>query len=441
MKKILFLVDHKHRDFPAHCLIAYYLKKKGHRVYLRRLHEQDVGLIQPDILIENKLGRNPEYLKRINSWRRQKIKIVLIENEGINQFSESKRKVSFKPDYAFFWNKNHGHIIEENFKYEVIGSPRTDFLLNKFRPIFKKKDEIIKNLNLDSNLKTISIAMHNSYEDLSDKKLNQMAKTRSFIYNEKFTFFDLVEHQRRTREGLLNFVNDLIIKGLNYNVILKPHPNDDINFWRDFEKKNPQVKLMIGAPINDLFCVSDLHIGKSGCSTIPESYIYGLPNIEFKPLDKYSKFVVSKDHSNLALFNVSNFNEIELSINDIIQNQIPKKITDHRDQVMKNYISNYFHKIDGKRCLNYSERIDEILTQKEKLNLINIIKNFSFRIFYFMKDFVNKYTRILLSKYYVERLIDKRGRYDSRISLNDEYSYYQKFDNLKFDQHKKEQNI
>ena len=211
-KKILFLVDHKHRDFTAHCLIAYFLKKKGHSVFLRRLHEQDVGLIRPDALIENKLGRNLEYKKIILNWKRQNIKIILIENEGINQFSESQKKVSYKPEFAFFWNKNHGHIMNEHFDSEIIGSPRTDFLLKKFSSFFKNKSQIINDLNLNPKLKTISIAMHNSYEDLPKEKLEQMGKTRKFIYEEKFTFLDLVEHQRKTRESLLNFVEKIVKK-------------------------------------------------------------------------------------------------------------------------------------------------------------------------------------------------------------------------------------
>ena len=431
MKKVLFLVDHKHRDFPAHCLIGYYLKNMGHIVYIRRLHEQDVGLIQPDLLIENKLGRNPDYLKRINNWKKQKIKLVLIENEGINQFSNSKRKVSFKPDYAFFWNKNHGHIIKEEFSHEVIGSPRTDFLLKKFRPIFKSRDEITKNLNLNPNIKTITIAMHNSYEDLPKNKLKQMAKTRSFIYEEKFTFLDLVEHQKEARIGLLNFIND-IIKTKNLNIVVKPHPNDDISFWKDYEKKNSQVKLMIGAPINDLFCISDLHIGKSGCSTIPESYIYGLPNIEFKPQDEYTKTIVSKDHSNLALFNVNSVDELEYTIKDITEGKFPERVKNHRDQIMREYITNYFHKIDGKRCASYAKKINKILVQEEKLEFFTNFKKIFFRFLNFLKDFGNKHLRIVLKKYYVDTLIDKRGRYDSRINLNDEYNYYKTFDILKF---------
>ena len=101
-KKILFLVDHKHRDLIGNSLIAYYLKKKGYNVFVRRLHENEIGLIRPDVVVENKLGRNPIYLKRILRWKKQNIKIILIENEGINQWRESKKKVTYDPDLAIF---------------------------------------------------------------------------------------------------------------------------------------------------------------------------------------------------------------------------------------------------------------------------------------------------------------------------------------------------
>jgi len=189
---------------------------------------------------------------------------------------------------------------------------------------------------------------------------------------------------------------------------------------------------MIGAPINDLFCISDLHIGKSGCSTIPESYIYGLPNIEFKPQDEYTKTVVSKDHSNLALFNVNSVDELEYTIKDITEGKFPERVKNHRDQIMREYITNYFHKIDGKRCASYAKKINKILVQEEKLEFFTNFKKIFFRFLNFLKDFGNKHLRIVLKKYYVDTLIDKRGRYDSRINLNDEYNYYKTFDILKF---------
>ena len=83
---------------------------------------------------------------------------------------------------------------------------------------------------------------------------------------------------------------------------------------------------MYGAPINDLFCLSDLHVGKSGCSTIPESYIYGLPNIELNFDDKISMSVLSKDHVNLGLQNISKLKDLNYSVSDILEKKVSSEI-------------------------------------------------------------------------------------------------------------------
>ena len=52
-KKIIFLVDHKHRDFPSIALIGYFLEKKGHKVFFKRIHEPEVDIINPDVIKTN----------------------------------------------------------------------------------------------------------------------------------------------------------------------------------------------------------------------------------------------------------------------------------------------------------------------------------------------------------------------------------------------------
>lgn len=429
-EKILFLVDHKHRDLIGNCLISYYLKKKGYDVYLRRLHENEIGLIRPDVVIENKLGRNPKYLKRIKSWKNQNIKIILIENEGINQWDLEEKKVSFYPDLSIFWNKNHAHNLEKSNEQKILGSPRSDFLHKKFTTIFKSRKELEDLYKINTNLKNITVAFHNSYEDLDKKKLYEMSKTRLHIYKERFSFFDMVEHQKTARKKLIKFIEELLKKNEKFNLILKPHPNDDIKFWYKFKDQYPSVTLMYGAPINDLFCLSDLHVGKSGCSTIPESYIYGLPNIELNFDDHISTKVLSKNHVNLGLQNISEFKDLNYSLLDIMDKKIPSDIIINHKKKMQNYINAHFHLIDGNRCKEYAYQIDNFLIRNKELNNVPKLVSGFYVTLNFLSDFFVKYTKKLLGRYYKNNLIDIRGRYDSRIQLNDEIKYYTLFDKM-----------
>ena len=394
------------------------------------MHENEIGLIRPDAVVENKLGRNPIYLKRILRWKKQNIKIILIENEGINQWNESKKKVTYDPDLAIFWNKNHGHEFNKPCEQKILGSPRSDFLQKKFKSIFKQRKELELIYQINPSYKNITIAFHNSYEDLDQKKLYEISKTRKHIYSENFSFFDIVEHQKIARKKLIEFVENLSNLKQNFNLLVKPHPNDDIKFWNQFKKKYPSVKLMYGAPINDLFCLSDLHIGKSGCSTIPESYVYGLPNIELNFHDDFSKKVLSIDHINLGFQNIEKMKDLNYSLMDIIQKKIPKESKDKYEKKMKLYIEENFHMIDGNRCKEYANTIDIFMSKSNKSKLSSKLLEIIYRALNFFSDLSIKYIKKIFRKYYKYNLIDKRGRYDSKMQMNDEKKYYSLFDQI-----------
>ena len=99
-RKILFLVDHKHRDFPSSCLIGYYLKNI-YEVFYRTPQKTDVDIINPEFIIIPRLTRNNEQIKEINQWREKKRKIIVIDAEGNQQSKTFVTKMTFKPICVF----------------------------------------------------------------------------------------------------------------------------------------------------------------------------------------------------------------------------------------------------------------------------------------------------------------------------------------------------
>ena len=97
---------------------------------------------------------------------------------------------------------------------------------------------------------------------------------------------------------------------------------------------------------------------------------------------------------------------------------------------MRFYINKYFYSIDGNRCKEYANYIDTFLKTKKKSENVSTGVSLFFICKNFLTDFFLKYIKKLLGKYYRYRLIDKRGRYDSRIQLNDEIKYYKLFDKI-----------
>ena len=91
------------------------------------------------------------------------------------------------------------------------------------------------------------------------------------------------------RKTLLYYVNYVLENFKNVNIVIKPHPNEDVNFGTKLEKKNKNLKIMLGKSINELLKISDLHIGIQGCLTIVESSLLKVPSIELDTLSRLSK--------------------------------------------------------------------------------------------------------------------------------------------------------
>ena len=410
MKKIVFLVDHKYRDFPSISLIGYFLQKKGHKVFFKRIHEPDVEIINPDVIVEAKYSRPEFYRKKIKKWQEKNIKVIVMETEGIIQWKGFTPLMNYEPDFCFFWNKNHGYKYNKSFyegKTIVLGCPRSDFLHKNLRQL-TKDNSIFEDLDLDKNIKTITVATPNSYEDLTEETL--------------------ITHMKESRKSIEAFCKGFSNSNLKCNLIIKPHPNENINFWNEFVKRlnDKRVKILVGKNIQDLLSVSDLHIAKTGCLTLPEASLLDINTIELLSLSDSSKQIFFNDHTFLGTYNIEKFSEIEKDLNDIVNNEIDNEIKNNHKNKLKKYIDNYFYKYDGKRCFEYSKVLDEYLRNennfsKKKITFITL--------FSFIRAFVIKTMKLVYRTIkYNKSLIDNRGRFDNRIKEKDKDELFLKYD-------------
>ena len=84
-KKILFLVDHKHRDFPSLSLMAYFLRHMGCEVKLvaNRMYDEFIKSFDPGFIVLPKPNHNFE---KVVSWRLKGRKLIIIDSNYKIQF-------------------------------------------------------------------------------------------------------------------------------------------------------------------------------------------------------------------------------------------------------------------------------------------------------------------------------------------------------------------
>lgn len=419
-KKIVFFLDHKHRDLLSTVKISQFLKKKKFNVKIvPQWKFSIINQFDPKFIV---LGKNNIHDFEKIRWKLEGRKIISIPNENFHL--KNIDKIDISCDLNFYWNKNTKYQQKINKKKVVIGNPRTD---------------LIKKRSFNSKKKIITFALPPSKQELiNHENLIKFSKAqqKKIYYNKKTVLaFDEISRGRNIVDKILYWTPLLSKKYKSVYFFLKPHPNDNIYFWLDIEKKFKKyknLKIIYGVDIFTFLKKSSLHIAAEGCTTVFESIFTGIPTAEIVFYKKITKRMFFSHHLNLCLNKINFFKDINKLVKKI---NFRKKIISTNEKLMKKYVENNFYKVDGMRCYECANEIVKFANMQKYQNkisnffilLIEIIKVrkiiyfnffiklcikklFNFRLEYpnFKHIKVNKLTRI-----------DQTGRYDSRIKNSD----------------------
>ena len=455
--KILFLVDHKHRDLPALSLIAYYMDAMGCVTRLLALgcKDSDIDEFDPGFIVLPK----PAYdLQKWIRWKLDRRKIIVIDSEGNPQDIAYQIKIRIAPELYCFWNKTirnryENQIGDRGTEMKVLGFYRSDFLHKKYIDIFPDRKKLLKSYGMDPKNKTVTIATSTQDSHFSDERLNRKYKKRNRNLKETADYLDIVNNMRKLRETTEDLINVIAECFPNVNIAIKPHPNESAVYWNDFISglNRSNIALVVGEPINHLFKVSDLHIAHNVCTTTIESMMFGLPNVEIHTA--YSRKLYQDEHLRMANFLITNSRDIVPIIKSVFYQEkddvSPELVNDSN---LDWYVEKYFYKFDGDRCFEYAKYISEYMNKERKSS----IDFFSFLLDYPNLIFPYLYVSVrgLLRKMVgvgvynkIEReinapteentreicdiqgvLVDKEyGLYDNRMKKGDEGEWFDKF--------------
>ena len=419
-KKIVFFLDHKHRDLLSTIKIAKYLKKKKFKFKITPQWKFNIiDKFDPKFIV---LGKNNIHDFEKIRWKLEGRKIISIPNENFHL--KNIDKIDISCDLNFYWNENTKKQQQIQNQKIVAGNPRTDFI-NKKENYFKKK--------------IVTFALPPSKQELKTntelQKFSDNQQKKIFVNNKSVLAFEEITRGRIIVETIIEWVPILATKFKNVNFNLKPHPNDNIYYWlkkqKEF-KRLKNIKIIYGVDIFSFLEKSKLHIAAEGCTTVFESIFSNIPTAEIVSNISTTRRIFYNHQLNLCSNKIKNLKNIIKIINKVNKN---KKFFSTNKKVMKNYIINNFYKVDGNRCYEYAKKINnfsnsQINTNKTK-NFFNVffeviktkkliyykyfLKLCIKKIFNFKLDYPN-FEHIKVNKY---TKIDRTGRYDSRINQVD----------------------
>lgn len=369
-RNVLFLVDHKHRDLPALCLIAHHLTRQGVRPQLVALgmEEQVVREFDPGFIVIPKPNYN---FQRLITYKSEGRKIVVIESEGNHQDIKLTMRVIVAPDVYYFWNedvhsKYKDALRRRGAKTEVLGFYRGDLLHSNYSNVFPRREELLSKYGLSPERFTVTIATSTQDSHFSDDRLKKKERRRNRSFSETADYSLIVQNMRDLRSVTESVIKEISQNFEDVNIIVKPHPNESVVYWDAFigslGKNN--VALMVGEPINHLLRMSDLHIAHNVCTTTVEALLANVTTVEIQT--SRSRELYAPQHLGMPDLIVSEGFEINKILKLILQGEDVRSNgnTGRSDRVQR-YIRQYLHDFDGRRCETYAERIHAEIERAE----------------------------------------------------------------------------
>lgn len=447
-KRILFLVDHKHRDLPSLSLIGYLLKEKGHSVEFSTLGDEEKKweTYIPHLVVANKqIGDNT----RLQLCKAHGIKRAVINTEGARRKGRLLT-IEVPPELIFYWNEdefNRYRIVPElkKVQHKLVGSPRLDFLTKPFEVLYPTKQELLAELGMNEKNFTVTIATHTvaafHSPELQEFKRKQLKEVFNIALDYDTIFNNSVENLKVTVEFLKNHVKDFP----EINFVLKPHPNEDVNFWKQLIEKEinlPNLKLVLGMTINEFLGCSDLHIAHNGCTTTAEALLKQIPTIEI--LSKNYEKIFPEDRMELANFKVWNDKEILESLLFEKKQSRKGKLSNYLAKPeIEEYLFGNFYKSDSKRCFEHfkvlhkftQEITIEPIRDNKQIKKLQKSREKKFMQYGLRYELGAIKRNIFRSKTPMDKTKtsgDPRGRYDNSIKPGDEKYWFDKFEKAGF---------
>ena len=217
--------------------------------------------------------------------------IVSLDEEGAVDFSDNSTLFGryapelFKyADHVFFWGRNQKSLIEksipENSKNKITGHPRFELLKPKFHRIYQKEVKRIKDTYNEFVLINTNMSFGNNIkgDDFVASNYGSRFKNIAKIINSD-------------KEKLTAFKS--LIKGiskLKKNIVIRPHPEEDISFYSESFKHFNNVNVVYDGSVVPwlLSCESMIH---PDCTTAIEYLFIGKNPISYLPTNYNTKLI------------------------------------------------------------------------------------------------------------------------------------------------------
>jgi surface carbohydrate biosynthesis protein len=372
------------RELDSKLLLAIIAASKGHKVIVSHLTEIILGLksgaLAPGIFHTTNLAPSAEKILRHKNIIKNGSIITSMDEEGglVDYGYEKFAKVRYSDQTleqataVFGWGLDDVETLKKIYnnyskKIYITGSPRADL----WKPLFYKYWGLPKKmpkrpyLLVSSNMYSITrvTPFHKNFKFL--KQSGYFNRDPELFFNQ----FKITAEDCRKTGAFVEAIMHLAYNSNGYDIVVRPHPTENIEAWKIFLEDIPNVKVIqnqsITPWVNNAFAI--MH---NGCTTAIEATISHKPVITFIPF----KQEFSREIPNKLGYRAKTLKELNKTVNFLFNNAQSKK---QKSNSIPKIISKKFY-FDKKELA--AEKIVKVWNELENKKLaqnINWIKLYS----------------------------------------------------------------
>ena len=220
-----------------------------------------------------------------NKIKNQNGTIVNLDEEGAIDFADDStlldvrypKEMFLSVDYVFLWGQYQHNLIKSNTKKDnqlfVTGHPRFELLKNKYHSFYEADVQRIKKEHGDFILINTNMGFGNNIR--GDELVIEG-------YSDRFPKIrELIEFDKNKRHSIVSLI-DRLSDNFSRKIILRPHPEENINYYNKFFSNKENVKVIYEGSVIPWLIASNVMIHPD-CTTGVESLLLGKKSISFIP--------------------------------------------------------------------------------------------------------------------------------------------------------------
>jgi surface carbohydrate biosynthesis protein len=439
MKKIIYLpIETSGREIDAKLLLAHRALSRGYTVIIGRrcnVLKSAERLGYGIYMNKNHCGEKKfQDLGMVNSG----FIFITLDEEGLvflNDKAYLERSNPHKIDYMsiiFTWGDYQRNLlISENPglkpKTVSVGNPRFDLLRPEFSTLYMSVNKKIlkkwgKYILINTNFVPGNFSRHYKYNYIEGQAMGgSLSEDELRLLLEKKEYYEKLFKQYK--EMLLL----LAAKFPGINFILRPHPSEDQENWKDALKGFKNLKVIFKGSAVD-WMQNALAVIHTGCTTGIEAWALKKPVIAYNP---NTKTTFEPELPNKLSLKVSDISELYNILEDVINGRFIGKF-DEQSEMIQLYIKSITGKLSSERIMDTLEdlpidkQIDHKNTEGSMYLELQGIESIKTALLYKILKYIIKYQQIE-RKFPGKRIID---HFFKQKKFLNELSQFQKFPGL-----------